>query len=521
MNLDRTDRALHHLTLALAGVTLTLAELPFIPWLPFGLIVYLLLILVAHSLRGRFLLPEWGANLLAVVVATVATLYIFLRSGVDLWADDVPLPAALVPYLGPVLMALLCVRLFRPRSNDDFWLLQGLALLQVGLGCILASGSLFALSLLLYLVVAGAALAAGERYRRGKRSAWVSGPTATSTRWMRLGLWWIFGVALLAVPLFLLSPRSDQPDWDPLARFGVRAQHKETRIGFSDELDMNRTGRLVPDDTIAFSVQIRDAQGNRLDVLAADALFRGSVLDRYENNIWRVEAGFPAGFAGGRTSTEFLDLGPEAIEVRFFVPRRANGLFLLDPIATSQDRKRLPIRLIGETAIKGPIFLNVDGTATPLPTAYLNLPEYRYVQYVLLDGPRDRCRAPRYRDSYLLRLLRCPIEDMDLRARGLLLGSPFTAPELREQLQTNERELPPRWWELIARALSEHLARSGEFRYSLQSERIDFQLEPTLDFLLNVRSGPCDRYASALALLLRSMGIPSRIVKGYRGVERV
>ncbi|MFQ3649106.1 MAG: hypothetical protein SNJ75_02145 [Gemmataceae bacterium] len=42
MNLDRTARALHHLTLALAGVTLTLAELPFIPWLPFGLIVFFL-----------------------------------------------------------------------------------------------------------------------------------------------------------------------------------------------------------------------------------------------------------------------------------------------------------------------------------------------------------------------------------------------------------------------------------------------------------------------------------------------
>jgi hypothetical protein len=65
------------------------------------------------------------------------------------------------------------------------------------------------------------------------------------------------------------------------------------------------------------------------------------------------------------------------------------------------------------------------------------------------------------------------------------------------------------------------LARSGEFRYSLQSERSDLQIDPTLDFLQNVRSGPCDRHASALALLLRSMGIPARIVKGYRGVERV
>jgi len=519
MNLDRTARALHHLTLALAGVTLTLAELPFIPWLPFGLIVYLVLILVAHSLRGRFLLPEWAANLLAVLIATTAGIYIFLRSGADLWADDVPLPAALVPYLGPVLMALLCVRLFRPRSTDDFWLLQGLALLQVGLGCILASGTLFALALLLYLVVAGAALAAGERYRRGKRSAWVSGPPVLPTAWLPLGLRWVVGVALLAIPLFLLSPRSDQPDWDPLAGFGVRAQRKESRTGFSDELDLRRTGRLVPDETIAFTVQTRDGQGRRRDLLPADALFRGSVLDRYENSTWRVEATMTGIFAGD-PKPEFLDLGSEAIEIRFLVPRRTHGLFLLDPLPLSSDKKRLPVRLIGETALKGPITQNVEVYPTPRPTAFLNLPGYRYAQYVKKDRSLDRTRAPRYRESYLLRLVRCPVPDLELLARGMLLASPFTTPELRQALQTNEPELPPRWWEAMARALKEHLARSGEFRYSLESQRSDLELDPTLDFLNNVRAGPCDRYASALALLLRSLGIPARIVKGYRGVER-
>ncbi|MGL4555579.1 MAG: hypothetical protein ACRC33_30790, partial [Gemmataceae bacterium] len=165
MNPDRSARALHHLTLALAGVALTLAELPFLPWLPFGLVVYLSLILSAHTLRGAYILPEWLANGLALLIAGGAGLYVFVRGGSDEWAGDVPLPAVLVPYLGPVLMALLLVRLFRPRSSDDFWLLQGLGLLQVGLGCVLASGTLFAVALLAYLITAAAALAAGERAR--------------------------------------------------------------------------------------------------------------------------------------------------------------------------------------------------------------------------------------------------------------------------------------------------------------------------------------------------------------------
>ena len=345
--------------------------------------------------------------------------------------------------------------------------------------------------------------------------------TAATRQWTTAGIALVFGVAFLAIPLFLLSPRSEQPDWDPLARFGVRSQRNQTRIGFSEEIDLGRAGRLVPDEAVAFHVETRNSVGELRDLLETDALFRGSVLDRYERGIWRVEAGFPGGLIGNRGNPEYLSPGPQAIEVRFLVPRRTGGLFLLDPQALSPDKRNLPIRLIGETVAKGPIFLNVEGNAIPMPMAYLSLPEYRYAQYVLPDRSRERSRSVRYRDSYLLRLIRTNVEDLDVWARGILLGSSRTPEELRQLLQVHERDLPPRWWEPIARTLSEHLSRSREFRYSLQSEVRDPQIDPTLDFLQNVRSGPCDRYASALALMLRSMGIPARIVKGYRGLERV
>ena len=39
-----------------------------------------------------------------------------------------------------------------------------------------------------------------------------------------------------------------------------------------------------------------------------------------------------------------------------------------------------------------------------------------------------------------------------------------------------------------------------------------------MDFLVNVKQGHCERFASALALMLRSQGIPSRVVVGFRGV---
>jgi hypothetical protein len=40
-----------------------------------------------------------------------------------------------------------------------------------------------------------------------------------------------------------------------------------------------------------------------------------------------------------------------------------------------------------------------------------------------------------------------------------------------------------------------------------------------MDFLVNTKQGHCERFASALALMLRSQGVPSRIVVGFRGAD--
>jgi hypothetical protein len=79
--------------------------------------------------------------------------------------------------------------------------------------------------------------------------------------------------------------------------------------------------------------------------------------------------------------------------------------------------------------------------------------------------------------------------------------------------------LEPEHWEPVARTLSKHLSQSGEFTYTLELSRKDSTLDPVMDFLVNVKQGHCERYASALTLMLRAVGIPARIVKGYRGAD--
>jgi hypothetical protein len=77
----------------------------------------------------------------------------------------------------------------------------------------------------------------------------------------------------------------------------------------------------------------------------------------------------------------------------------------------------------------------------------------------------------------------------------------------------------PDLWETVARGLEWYLSHSGNYTYSLNLDRADAKIDPTLDFLFNTRSGHCNRFASALALMLRSVRIPSQVVLGYRGAD--
>jgi hypothetical protein len=72
----------------------------------------------------------------------------------------------------------------------------------------------------------------------------------------------------------------------------------------------------------------------------------------------------------------------------------------------------------------------------------------------------------------------------------------------------------------IARLFCNHLATSSEFTYTTVLTRQRKDLDPVEDFLFHTRSGHCERFASALALMLRSQGIPAVLILGFKGWER-
>jgi protein-glutamine gamma-glutamyltransferase len=89
--------------------------------------------------------------------------------------------------------------------------------------------------------------------------------------------------------------------------------------------------------------------------------------------------------------------------------------------------------------------------------------------------------------------------------------------QLREVAQPIVGQLPPEDRAARARALESFLRDSGEFRYTLHISAVDRKLDPVVDFLINRKEGHCEYFASALALLLRSIDIPARLVNGFKG----
>ncbi len=70
-----------------------------------------------------------------------------------------------------------------------------------------------------------------------------------------------------------------------------------------------------------------------------------------------------------------------------------------------------------------------------------------------------------------------------------------------------------------ARHLERQLRESGQFTYSLEGQNRDPRIDPIEDFIANHPQGHCEYFATALALMLRSQGIPARVVIGYRTGE--
>ena len=539
MRLEALFHLSFYLTLALAAVCLALPSTFFLPWMPVFVLVVLGLLWLAWRREGAWVLSETAANHLGVFIAIGAAGWILFkipRSEDELVMTGVNWPAGLLPHLGPLLMILLVVKVFRPKRLPDYWVIQTMGLMMVTLAAVLADHHTFGLLVVLYLASLIWSLAlyypVRERALAGAAQSvnhmpLFSGSAASQAApWRLWGLprtaLWTVTIALMGFVIFLAAPRQGQSQWN--ARQLSTVSGAAVRGGAEAGIDLNRTGTIELSEEPAFSVTVVDHEGHRINP-GVIGRWRVEVLDVYAGGRWYLFATAREATGKGSVKTRILPTESEPAAVRegellvtFRVRRNVvGGLVLAEPLDLERGIGLGP-RLSDEPQRMG-FFAVLDGCDTFVPATTPSRKTYAYSQ--LMRAPTDDLVLPAadVQPEYI----------WFLESQGVPSGPliSWTRDLLKRLPRLNDREraldangrLPVASHAKAAQALCDHLVHSGEYTYSLNLRRQARDMDPTVDFLVNVKEGHCERYAGGLALMLRSLGVRCRVVKGYIGGE--
>jgi transglutaminase-like putative cysteine protease len=555
---DYSFRLSLYLSLGLACACLGYAEADLLPSGAGIAAVVLVMLAASFRMEGRFELGLAAANRLGVVLFVAAGVWLvtqFVNRNSLIYT--VPLPASLLPYIGTMLLVAMPAKLLRPKHAGDWWALQGMGLASVALGCALAEDVIFGCLLTLYAVAAVGGLALFYLKREAGQvppaptDPWVvdavgrltgvplggdapppavvaSVPTRVRAAW-RPAVGWLAVAAVVALPLFFLTPRSGG------ARWSVSGTNLETGYDSPQMTDLTRTGDLRVNTEVAFEVVIRDAAGRPFDDLPMGQRWRGVAFGLYDAGKWRGTA--------VKRLIEYADQAMPDQRGPFNPPPVTPDVLVADffpQTKTSEPPVADPVRW--RPGAGSPVWAGGrrDGAAD---SPWLQKPDAAFNARFAVPGTSDRYRQylypPADADPDLgtgftpftqtdpdpasaLKELPGALVELPARTRRLLdrMAAAGTVPARATGSAGYARtgQVEPADWEAVARAFREHLT-GGEYAYTLKLRRVDRRSDPIEDFLYRSKAGNCERFAAALVLMCRAVGVPARYVLGFRGHE--
>jgi transglutaminase-like putative cysteine protease len=476
-------------------------------------VLFALMLVVSWKLAGARRQLSERAGMFAVLLA-LPVFYLdwnFQKSGQDAAGQVYAGVSALIHFT----LLLSAVKLLQVKSDRDWVFLYLISFFEVLLTAGMSASPLFLLTLGLYVFCALLAVVCFE-LRKASRAV----PEAESrllvandpkflwhrrehrrdkrARAMRrlpfaaLSLFLL--IFVLALPIFFITPRAAEnvlamPGGAPSSGF----------VGFSDRVTLGDIGRLNESNQLVMRVRVGGPAASRAQTLR----WRGIALDNFDGRHWTQSsnaAPAPQPFEGN-----LYQLGTTED-----VSRLTTQVFFVEPIDT-------PVIFAAPRAValQG-AFPYVrrdrdDGLASrPHPLERITYTVYSDTH----EPPPERLRADRMPDpSRATANLRRPVEDylqlpanLDTRVGSLA----WTVVKQAGARNTFD----------AARAIEAHLARNaygGRYSYSL--DRRATGPDPLADFLFNVRAGHCEYFSTAMAVMLRTLRIPARIVNGFQSGE--
>ena len=473
----------------------------------------------------------------ATLVLRLVAAGFFAVSAYQVWSH-LPEPD-LTPVLNLVLF-LAVYKLFQRAANRDYLQIYVLAFLMVLAGAAFAQSVFFAVVFAAYVVITTWTLILlhlrremEENYlvkHSGNAPSHKVGVARILNSRRVVGAPFLGMTAVVAVVIcagaaltFALVPRVGTG----FALGGARA--RKNLIGFADEVTLGTSGFLSgEDDTVALRAVLprlshlgtdreRDAEMDRL-------YWRGTVYETYQKGRW-----LRAHHEALRTQLEETD-GPVWIE-----EPHTRGPD--EPLPRLAQLERQEIDIVGVAA---PVAFALDQPlAFELPPPKLGaLAEVRLIprwsgevafQNTGLDGHSNDPTADLrvFSGAHYVAYSRDPFAGGDAR-RGRPLGQipaslmepyltvpPSLEPRLTELARTVTAGKPTAAGKVVA--IMEWLDRTHE--YSTDLGRRSGAADPIENFLFDQKTGHCEYFASAAALMLRAVGVPTRYVNGFLGGE--
>ncbi len=286
-----------------------------------------------------------------------------------------------------------------------------------------------------------------------------------------VGFFLSLGPLMLAATflVFFILPRPGS------ALYGFSFGINKRTTGFADQVNIGDVGEIKQDHSVAMRVTVSGPP------LPHPIYWRGAVLDTFDGMTWSAYPE-PPHTAFPRKRIPFFRLSSFAPE------NLTHQTVFLDGI---EAQYLLHAAHFAHVLVASPQLLVFQNETLKLP------PQFQEIQrYEVWSHPESI--LPVSRES-LRRSLRVPA-NLDPRIA-----------ELAERVVQGARNDLEK-----ARRIEHHLKTT--FGYSLKAGRIP-RSDPLGHFLFESRSGHCEFFASAMTIMLRTLGIPARMVAGYQEGE--
>jgi transglutaminase-like putative cysteine protease len=362
------------------------------------------------------------------------------------------------------------VKLLTARTRRDFLLLGIIAFLELLAASILSSNLSFFVFLTLFVAASVATFASAEIRRSARGRAVVTrGVSSFGRRLAWLTVFSCGGIFVLTAGLFIVLPRTARAAFE---RFVSPAQRV---AGFANEVSLGEGGSIRRGGAAMMHVRFQD------NFQPAGLKWRGNALAEFNGTRWYNT---PAKMHLRRPADGLLKIAGDD-QLRRAGPRATYEVLLHGPsdtlfVAGLAEHIRLPAALLLES-----------------PSGAFKLPfgaaeNFRYVVYAWLGGADGA--APLSEDERNFHLRLPPVDRRVISlARSLTAGLASDAAR--------------------AQALERYLRT--QFTYSLEIS--GGAEDPLAHFLFESRQGYCEYFASALAVMLRVVWIPARVVTGFQG----